>query len=155
VHRDDPLPFDPDAVPFHFAPYPALSTIGHTDDGDVWLLDLERVAALTLTGAVDRCLDLIRALAAELAHNVWSEQLQVTLVGFGRQMAELNPARLSYRDDLSTLLRHCQPPDATMPAPPRRTRTWTPWTADCAPPPERCGPRTWSSSPPTAPTTPN
>ena len=91
AHRDEPLPFDPDAVAFHFAPYPALSTIGHTDDGDMWLLELERVAALTITGAVDRCLNLIRALAAELAHNVWSEQLQVTLGGFGRQMAELRP----------------------------------------------------------------
>jgi hypothetical protein len=57
VHRDEPLPFDPDAVAFHFAPYPALSTIGHTDDGDMWLLELERLAALTITGAVDRCLN--------------------------------------------------------------------------------------------------
>ena len=89
---------------FHFAPYPTLSTIGHTDDGDVWLVDLERIGALTLTGAKDRCLDLARALAAELAHNVWSEQLQVTLVGFGEQMAALNPARLTYSRNVDKLI---------------------------------------------------
>ena len=104
VRHDDPLPFDPAEVVFHFAPYPTLSTLGHTADGDVWLVDLERIGALTLTGAMDRCLDLARALAAELAHNVWSEQLQVTLVGFGQQMAELNPARLTYNEDLEQLI---------------------------------------------------
>ena len=104
VRRDDPLPFDPAEVVFHFAPYPTLSTLGHTPDGDVWLVDLERIGALTLTGDLDRCLDLARALAAELAHNVWSEQLQVTLVGFGQQMAELNPARLTYSEDLEQLI---------------------------------------------------
>jgi hypothetical protein len=104
VHRHDQLPFDPHDVPFHFAPYPTLATVGHTADGTVWLVDLERIGALTLTGAMDRCLDLARALAAELAHNLWSEQLQVSMVGFGQHMAELNPARLSYSHDLNTLL---------------------------------------------------
>ncbi len=108
VHRHDQLPFDPDEVPFHFAPYPALATIGHTADGDVWLVDLERIGALTLTGAIDRCLDLARALAAELAHNVWSEQLQVSLVGFGQHdgRTQPGPAQLQRRPGHAAGHRH-------------------------------------------------
>jgi hypothetical protein len=45
-------------------------------------------------------LNLARFVAAELAHNTWSEMLQVTLVGFGRELVDANPDRLSYTDDL-------------------------------------------------------
>ncbi len=86
---------------YHFAPFPTLSSVGYTEAGENWLIDLERVAAMSLIGNPDRCLNLARFLAAELAHNTWSEQLQVTLVGFGQEMAQLNPARLSYTEDLA------------------------------------------------------
>ena len=86
------------------APYPTLASIGHTSDGDHWLVDLERIGALVLTGDTNRCLDLARFLAAELAHNTWSEMLQVTLVGFGEEMIQANPERLSYRPDLTHTL---------------------------------------------------
>ena len=36
---------------------------------------------------------------AELAHNSWSELLQVTLVGIGAEMAQMYPERLTYSDD--------------------------------------------------------
>ena len=46
LHRADPLPFDDDTDrPYHYAPYPALATIGQADDGDTWLLDLAGWAA--------------------------------------------------------------------------------------------------------------
>lgn len=101
LRRGDELGFDPGERAQHFAPYPTLSSVGYTEAGENWLIDLERVAAMSLVGNPDRCLNLARFLAAELSHNSWSEQLQVTLVGFGQEMAQLNPSRLSYTDDLS------------------------------------------------------
>lgn len=94
VDRADPLPFDAADVEYHFAPYPALVTIGSSSSGEHWLLDLERIGVLSLTGDPQRCADLGRFLAAELAHNCWSEQLNVTLVGFGEQLRGLNPCRV-------------------------------------------------------------
>ena len=80
-------------------PYPTLVTVGSSDDGVHWLLDLERIGSLTLTGDPQRSADLARFMAAELAHNSWSELLQVTLVGIGAEMAQMYPERLTYADD--------------------------------------------------------
>jgi hypothetical protein len=68
------------------------------------LLDLERVASMSLAGDPERCLNLARFLACELAHNTWSEMLQVTLVGFGRELAEINPDRLTYTEDFDAAI---------------------------------------------------
>ena len=100
VRRGDPLTYDERRREHFFAPFPALASVGYTAAGEHWLLDLERVGAMSLFGDTKRCLDLARFLAAELAHNTWSEMLQVTLVGFGQELAELNPDRLSCTDDL-------------------------------------------------------
>ncbi len=81
------------------APFPALVSVGYTPEGDQWLLDLERVGALSLVGARPRCLDLLRFMAGELAHNLWSEHLTLTLAGFGEELANLNPDRLELADD--------------------------------------------------------
>lgn len=96
VRRGDPLGYDPAQALNHWAPYPALATVGFTAAGEHWLIDLERIGALSLTGDRQRCLDLARFVAAELAHNCWSEQLQVTLAGFGAELAGLNPARVRH-----------------------------------------------------------
>ena len=98
--RDADLQYDAAERAYHFAPFPALASIGYTPSGESWLIDLERVSAMSLRGDPERCLYLARVLAAELAPNPWSEQIHVTLVGFGHEMAELNPSRLSYTDDL-------------------------------------------------------
>lgn len=87
------------------APYPTLATVGHSPDGDHWLLDLERVGALSLTGDRAGCENLARYLAAELTHNAWSDQLLVTLVGFGAELAGLNPARVLHQADLAQATR--------------------------------------------------
>lgn len=77
------------------APYPTLVSVGYTAAGEEWLVDLEHAGSLTMTGDTDRCLDLARFAVAELAHNAWSDQLTVTLAGFGEEMVELNPTRLT------------------------------------------------------------
>ena len=74
-----------------YAPYPTLVSVGHTEAGEQWLLDLEQVGYLSLTGDTDRCMDLARFIAAELAHNAWSDMVDVTLVGFGAEMTALQP----------------------------------------------------------------
>ena len=84
----------------YLAPLPTLAAIGSDSHGYSWLLDLERAGAIALTGDPDRCLDLARFLAAELAVNTWSDHLSVTMVGFGQELVGLNPARLRYSADL-------------------------------------------------------
>jgi hypothetical protein len=100
IRRSDPLPYDEDQRGRSFAPFPTLASVGCTAAGEHWLLDLERVCAVSLSGDVERCLNLARFLAAELAHNTWSEMLQVTLVGFGQELADINPDRLTCTEDV-------------------------------------------------------
>jgi nucleoid-associated protein YgaU len=90
----------PDDTPV--APYPALVGIGHTGDNR-WLLDLEQVPTLSITGPVDACLSFARFLAAELAVNSWSDHVRAAVVGFGAELADLNPARLHHAEDAERL----------------------------------------------------
>jgi hypothetical protein len=100
IRRSDPLPYHERQRGRFFAPFPTLASVGYTPAGEHWLFDLERVAAVSLSGDAERCLSLARFLAAELAHNTWSEMLQVTLVGFGKELAEINPDRLTCAEDV-------------------------------------------------------
>ncbi|WP_088284918.1 LysM peptidoglycan-binding domain-containing protein [Kineosporia sp. A_224] len=99
LDRGAPTGFDPAAAGRLLAPYPALASVGYTAGGEYWLLDLERAGSVALTGDPARCLDLARFIAAELAHNTWSEQLAVTLAGFGDEIADLNPDRVTVTTD--------------------------------------------------------
>jgi hypothetical protein len=83
------------------APYPTLVSVGYTAAGEEWLVDLEQSGALLVDGDRERCLDLTRFVAAELAHNVWSDHLTVTLAGeLGAELVDLNPSRLIYTADI-------------------------------------------------------
>lgn len=101
IQRSDVLPYEESLRESYVAPFPTLTSVGYTAEGQRWMLDLERIAALSLCGDAERCLNLARFLAAELAHNFWSEMLQVTLVGFGAELVEANPDRLTYTEDLA------------------------------------------------------
>lgn len=104
--------FDPDLGDSYPAAWPAMVSVGYSAAGDYWLLDLERVGAAALTGDPARCLDLLRFMAAELAHNTWSEQLRVTVAGFGAELSGLNPDRLEVASEpgeaVGDLARHLQ-----------------------------------------------
>jgi nucleoid-associated protein YgaU len=110
IRRSDDLGYLDQQRPYHFAPYPALVSVGYTVEGEQWLLDLERIGFCSLIGDRQRCLNLARFVAAELAHNTWSEELDVEMVGFGAEMTPLNPDRLRYATDpraaLDNLLGH-------------------------------------------------
>jgi hypothetical protein len=74
------------------APYPGLVSLGVTDSGRV-LIDLEAAhGVIAITG--HRVRDALAALAVELATNRWSDQMQVTLVGFGGDLATIAPHRV-------------------------------------------------------------
>jgi hypothetical protein len=109
LHRGDHTPDTPEQARRHredFAPYPTLVPIGHDNNGDYWLLDLEQLGALRLAGDRDRCLDLARFIAADLAHHPWAEHLEVTLIGFGAELSDLNPERLTYATNPHIALRN-------------------------------------------------
>ena len=99
----DVLPLESfDQVPA--APYPTLVSVGYTAAGEEWLIDLEQAGALVVDGDQARCMDLSRFIAAELAHNVWSDHLTVTLSGqLGPELAELNPSRLIFNSDVQAV----------------------------------------------------
>lgn len=78
------------------APYPMLVTIGSSDDGDVWLLNLEELAAVTISGDPTRGRDFARYLAAELAMNRWSEGIVVDCVGIAEEVAPMERDRIRY-----------------------------------------------------------
>ncbi|GGM10021.1 LysM peptidoglycan-binding domain-containing protein [Nakamurella endophytica] len=104
LDRGQSTGYDPQRRDRDVTPYPTLATVGYTAGGEHWLLDLERIGALTLTGDAERATNLARFLAAELAHNSWAELLQVTLVGFGAEMAQMHPDRLTYAADPAAAL---------------------------------------------------
>jgi nucleoid-associated protein YgaU len=81
------------------APYPCLVSVGYSEDGTEYLLDLEHAGALQLAGDPGRCLDLARYMVAELANNMWSDHLTVTVAGFGAELVDANPTRLAHTDD--------------------------------------------------------
>lgn len=91
LSRDIDLPEEAAAFA---APYPCLVSVGHAVDGSEYLLDLEHVGALRLAGEPRRCLDLARYMIAELANNVWSDHLTVTIAGFGQDLTAANPTRI-------------------------------------------------------------
>ncbi|MDT0275515.1 LysM domain-containing protein [Blastococcus goldschmidtiae] len=93
VQFDQDTSAAPEVARARLAPYPTLVTIG-TDGTDRWLLDLERLGTLHVSGPAERCEDFVRHLAAELAVNSWSDLLTVTTVGFGEELVDLAPHRI-------------------------------------------------------------
>ena len=80
-------------IPDQPAPYPLLVTIGQSDDGKQWLLNIEN-QAVTITGDPTFAQDLARYLAAETACNPWSSGIHVACIGVAGEVAPLNPDRI-------------------------------------------------------------
>ena len=77
------------------APYPLLVTSGTSDNGDLWLLNFERLATVRVTGDTTFGHDFLRYLAAELAVNPWSRDAKITCVGVASEVQPMNPERFS------------------------------------------------------------
>jgi hypothetical protein len=76
------------------APFPGLVSIGTDDSGRV-LVDLEAAQGLiAVTGPPAVVQAALAAIAVELATNLWSDRMQVILVGFGEELVTLAPDRV-------------------------------------------------------------
>jgi len=68
------------------APFPTLVTIGRNNADQLVLIDLERAGAMTLTGQPDDVLDVLSAMAIELASSRLADHLDVTVVGLSADL---------------------------------------------------------------------
>ncbi|MET8156177.1 BTAD domain-containing putative transcriptional regulator [Sphaerisporangium sp. NPDC005289] len=84
------------------APYPGLVSLGVTETGRV-LIDLEAAQGVIAVSG-HRVRDALSALAVELATNRWSDQMRITLVGFGADLAMIAPDRVRVAGSLAEAL---------------------------------------------------
>jgi len=86
------------------APMPGLVSVGTDGDARV-LVDLEAAdGVICLDGPEPKCRALLAAAAAELATNVWSDHVRLTLVGFGEELVALAPDRVRWVDQVTDVL---------------------------------------------------
>jgi hypothetical protein len=86
---------DREPVAATLAPFPGLVSIG-TDSGGRVLVDLEAAHGLiSVAGPPDTVTAALSAMAVELATNRWSDQMRITLVGFGADLIQLAPDRVT------------------------------------------------------------
>lgn len=85
-------------------PYPLLASVGQTDDGHLWLLNLEELEVINLTGDREHTEALARHLAAELAVTPWSMLVQVDTQSIAAELGDLDPFRLHHHAHPDTLL---------------------------------------------------
>ena len=81
------------AEPDQPAPYPLLVSIGASDDGGLWLLNVEDLQ-VCITGPQELAHDFARYLGAEVAVNPWSSSVRLDLIGVAEEVAQMNPTRV-------------------------------------------------------------
>jgi DNA-binding SARP family transcriptional activator len=90
---------DGDQADEYPAPYPTLLTIGHDADGGLILVDLEHVGVLAIDGDNTATVEVLTAVATELATSPWSDDVHVTAVGVAKDLGELlEGGRISHVD---------------------------------------------------------
>jgi hypothetical protein len=86
------------------APYPGLVSLGTNESGRI-LVDLEVAHGLiAVRGPRQVVQAALSALAVELVTNRWSDQMQVTLIGFGDGLTEISPERVQVAHTLDDIL---------------------------------------------------
>ena len=90
--------------PAGLAPYPGLVSLGTNESGRI-LVDLEVAHGLiAVRGPRQVVQAALSALAVELVTNRWSDQMRVTLIGFGDGLAEISPERVDVARNLDEVL---------------------------------------------------
>jgi hypothetical protein len=86
------------------APLPGLVSVGGDGHGRIFV-DLESAGgAICVTGDLDRARSVVAAAAVELVTNRWSDDMRVTLVGFGSALAPISADRLRCVDSLDEVV---------------------------------------------------
>ena len=86
------------------APYPGLVSIGTDATGRV-LVDIEAArGVIAVTGPAELVTDALSAMATELATSLWSDEMHITLVGGGEDLAVVAPDRVHLAASLAEAL---------------------------------------------------
>lgn len=86
------------------APYPALVCVATTHGFDL-LVDLEMAPGLVALGGHDgRARELVLSLATDLVTHAWSDGVDVVMVGFGDELADLDEGRTRHFSTLDQAL---------------------------------------------------
>lgn len=76
--------------------YPQLVSVGLDDDGATWLVNLEQLGTISLTGDPTYAADFARYVAAEIAVNPWARQVQLDCIRIAMEAEPLDPARIRH-----------------------------------------------------------
>ncbi|MFE2268507.1 LysM peptidoglycan-binding domain-containing protein [Streptomyces lavendulae] len=94
------------------APYPALVSLGETEDGDAVLINLESIGLLRLAGSPAEVRAVMLALAVELASSKLAPDTQIVLAGAGSDLHHLYPDQIEHHADLGPAATELQAHDA-------------------------------------------
>jgi len=78
------------------SPYPLLASVGQDDQGHLWLLDLEGLGVVSLTGDPEHAEALARHLAVELTINPWSVIAEINTIDLAPELKPLDTWRGSH-----------------------------------------------------------
>lgn len=84
-------------------PYPLLVAVGQDEGGAVWFLNLGHTAHVAVRGEIGSGEDFLRHLAAELALNPWSAEVDIDTFGLSPTLVDLDPLRLHHHEDTRLL----------------------------------------------------
>ncbi|WP_153469910.1 LysM peptidoglycan-binding domain-containing protein [Streptomyces kaniharaensis] len=93
-------------------PYPALVSLGETEEGEPVLVNLESIGALRLTGTGTDIHAVMLGMAVELASSGLSDDTTLLLAGLGEELAGVFPVRVEYQEDLAQALPELRAHDA-------------------------------------------
>ncbi|MEU5958181.1 LysM peptidoglycan-binding domain-containing protein [Streptomyces sp. NPDC047525] len=93
-------------------PYPALVSLGETEEGDAVLVNLESVGLLRLVGSVADVRAVMLALAVELASSKLAPATQILLAGAGSDLHHLYPDQIDHHLDLGAATTELRAHDA-------------------------------------------
>ncbi|NBM19606.1 LysM peptidoglycan-binding domain-containing protein, partial [Streptomyces sp. GC420] len=93
-------------------PYPALVSLGETEDGDAVLVNLEAIGLMRLAGSPADVRAVMLALAVELASSQLAPDTQVLLAGAGSDLHHLYPDQIEHHADLGPATSDLQAHDA-------------------------------------------
>lgn len=86
------------------APYPSLTTVAQTTEGGFLLVNLAQLETVGVLGQRRHALEVLTALAVELAVSPWARGVRLTLVGLCPELAGAVPDRVRHCDSVGQLL---------------------------------------------------